>query len=519
MNQTTNRAKILYNKEAEEALIGCILIHSTATFLDIEEIGIEPGDFFIEKSGWIFEAAKHLHEQGIAVDMVTLPDELTSRGQIISIGGASHLTQLLNQTPTHTHAVDYARKIKDYSNKRQRLEHARRLAAAHDNESTYAEILKQASETVTKPNTKTTWTLKELLAAEFTDPEWVIPGILPLGGLAILAGRPKLGKSWLALQWVLAAGNGGKVFGEPVRKCKVLYLALEDSPRRLKSRIKKQIENDPGVIDLENIHFEFTWPDLKDGGMEKLTDMVARNGYELVVIDTISRAANFRQKEVEDVTGLYDPLQRLAMEFGCTILLIDHHRKPAGDITDLIDDVSGATGKTGVADTIIGLYRKRMETVATLKATGRDQDEKELAVKFDKEFCCWQYLGEADEVARTEGRQEILDALDDFGGETTLTKLSNHLSKSKSYIHKVLCKLETEGVVEQPQSRGPYRRTSCSPGEQGEQGEQGENNNSFDDTQNYSNGHKNGHLQPYFDDFEPPSEDSGYLNYYSHYDD
>ncbi|MCB0195561.1 MAG: AAA family ATPase, partial [Anaerolineae bacterium] len=255
MNQTTNRAKIHYSKESEEALIGCLLQASTDTFDIIDEIGLQPRDFYLEKLRWVFEAAQHLHAQGSAVDIVTLPDELTSRGQIQSIGGSVYLAGLITVVPTHTHAADYARAIKNYATKRRRLEQARRLAAAHDNESAYAEILRETAETVAKPNTKTTWTMKELLEAEFTDPEWIIPGILPLGGLAILAGRPKLGKSWLALQWALATGNGGRVFGEQVRKCKVLYLALEDSPRRLKSRIKKQIEKESASLDLENVHF------------------------------------------------------------------------------------------------------------------------------------------------------------------------------------------------------------------------------------------------------------------------
>jgi hypothetical protein len=59
-------------------------------------------------------------------------------------------------------------------------------------------------------------------------------------GATILAGRPKIGKSWLALDWSIAVARGGFCFGDV--HCKegdVLYIALEDNKRRLKSRLAK----------------------------------------------------------------------------------------------------------------------------------------------------------------------------------------------------------------------------------------------------------------------------------------
>ena len=77
---------------------------------------------------------------------------------------------------------------------------------------------------------KTRWTIEELAKAEFAPPRWAVPGIVPVG-LSSLAGRPKLGKSWLALQIAVAVGCGGRLFDLKIDPGKVLYLALEDSPR------------------------------------------------------------------------------------------------------------------------------------------------------------------------------------------------------------------------------------------------------------------------------------------------
>ena len=89
----------------------------------------------------------------------------------------------------------------------------------------------------TVPSLKTIWTLAELYATHFPPPAFVVDNLLP-HGLTILAGRPKLGKSWLALQIAGAVGSGGEVLGRPVTRGKVLYLALEDTARRLRDRAK-----------------------------------------------------------------------------------------------------------------------------------------------------------------------------------------------------------------------------------------------------------------------------------------
>lgn len=89
------------------------------------------------------------------------------------------------------------------------------------------------------PRPRRGWSVAELYAAEFPEPRYLVPGLLP-SGLAALAARPKIGKSWMALQVAVAVGVGGQVFGEQTKKGRVLYLALEDSIRRMKLRLQKQ---------------------------------------------------------------------------------------------------------------------------------------------------------------------------------------------------------------------------------------------------------------------------------------
>ncbi|PIE71619.1 MAG: hypothetical protein CSA22_01990 [Deltaproteobacteria bacterium] len=114
------------------------------------------------------------------------------------------------------------------------------------------------------------YTAAELVMMEFPEPKWAIPGILP-EGLNILGGKPKQGKSIWALNIALSVGFGGIALGKiSVEAGTVLYLALEDVPRRLKSRIE-QMTNYEGRAP-ENIHLYTQWPRMGAGGIRALDE-------------------------------------------------------------------------------------------------------------------------------------------------------------------------------------------------------------------------------------------------------
>lgn len=257
------------------------------------------------------------------------------------------------------------------------------------------------------------WSVAELYAAEFPEPRYLVPDLLP-AGLAALGARPKIGKSWMALQMSVAIGLGVPIFGHPTQAGRVLYLALEDSPRRMKSRLKRQ-----GATEHANVRFEFTWAPLLEGGMDQLLRTIDRHRYALVVIDTLARAMGHidpnKSAEMNVYLGL---LQRTAVERNMTILLIDHHRKGNGGDGDVIDDLIGATSKSGVLDVAMGLYRARGEKNATLKLTGRDIEERELAMRFDVDTGCWECLGDAEEIVSSEHEKAILEAVAKLGAPT-----------------------------------------------------------------------------------------------------
>jgi len=260
----------------------------------------------------------------------------------------------------------------------------------------------------------TIFTANDLSMASFPDINYVVPGYLP-EGLTILAGKPKRGKSWMALDIACAVAFGGHAFGSI--ECKqgdVLYLALEDNKRRLQKRLE-QLLGDKAWPSLLGLQIE--WPLLEQGGLKLIRDWMERvSNPRLIIVDTFQKVRTPRsgaQSYYEADYAAATPLQKLAGEHGIAILVIHHLRK--GDAEDPLDTVSGSTGLTGAADTVLVLANDE-QGYTTLYGRGRDIEEIETAIEFDKVTGLWSLLGPAEDVRRSDTRSQILDLMLEHGG-------------------------------------------------------------------------------------------------------
>lgn len=309
------------------------------------------------------------------------------------------------------------------------------------------------------PKPRKMWTASELLQTDFPAPVWIVPDLLPVG-LGYLAGRPKQGKSRLALDLAVAVDTGGCFLGQQVDKGPVLYIALEDGPRRIKDRLEAM-----ATLTTCGVSFYFEWPTISHNsqGLAELKAKITQMGARLVIIDTLTRAVGGHRMDWDNlaaVTGIMDDLQRMALDNDVCILLIDHHRKGNGQNADLIDDVMGSTAKTAAADTVWGLYRERGKQDATLKVTGRDIEEQELTIAFDALSCCWQVvngtLGSIKPTVKPGTIQaDIMDALENLG-EATATELSVCLGKDKGNLYRELMELVNKGLIEKKNPTDRY---------------------------------------------------------------
>jgi hypothetical protein len=252
----------------------------------------------------------------------------------------------------------------------------------------------------------------ELWAMKFPAIAFAVPDLIA-EGLTLLAGAPKRGKSWLALDVCCAVASGGYTLGD--RHCTegdVLLCALEDSPRRMQSRlhtVRQLSETPPPRL---TVWFAKDLPRLGNGCVEALEEWLDDHPKpRLIVIDTLNYIRPERMRDEDPYSYDYrsaTELQRLCTARGIAIVLIHHTRKSAAD--DYLESISGTNGLTGGCDAVIVLERQG-DGSTILKGRGRDIEEFELAVRFDRESCRWMMLGDVEETRETETRGKILKCL------------------------------------------------------------------------------------------------------------
>ena len=296
------------------------------------------------------------------------------------------------------------------------------------------------------PPHTTGYSATELVGMDFPEAKYAVDGVLP-EGLTILAGRPKTGKSWLGLGLSLAIASGGMALGKiPVERGEVLNIALEDNPRRLQRRLQQVLGDEPAP---EGLRFETSWPRADQGGIGRLEMWLSHHpATRLVVIDTLAR---FRPV-VKDGGYSADyaaiaPLQEMAGRHQVSIVMVHHQRKLAlTDNDDWIDSVSGTLGLAGASDGLMCLFKVRGSRDAILKITHRDQDDKELGLRFDAVYATWTLEGDASRLLLTPERTAIVDLLV-RQGPLSPAGVATELHKNASTVRTLLQKMASSGQI------------------------------------------------------------------------
>jgi len=263
-----------------------------------------------------------------------------------------------------------------------------------------------------KPSRVTIKTAAALRTMTFAPLRYIVPGLI-VEGCVLLAGRPKVGKSWLALDVGLAVAAGRYCLGErKPEQGRVLYLALEDGDRRMQRRITKLLPMFGGEWP-ETFDYATQWPRADQGGIDEIEQWCGKHqDARLVVIDVLAkfRAPSQGKRNIyeQDYAAL-SKLQELASRRSITILVVHHTRK--GEADDPVEEISGTLGLSGAADAFLVL--KKSSAGATLTGRCRDTEDVDLAIQFGQESCRWIIRGDAAQVQRSDQRARVLAALED----------------------------------------------------------------------------------------------------------
>ena len=236
-----------------------------------------------------------------------------------------------------------------------------------------------------------TITAEDLQNRTYEPTHFLVDELIP-EGLHILAGAPKIGKSWLALWLCLCVSQGQALWNFATTQDEVLYLSLEDSFQRIQMRLFDLTEDAPPTL-----HFAIMADTLKHGLEQQIEQFLTEHpDTKLVVIDTLQRVrgtgsdSNLYANDYQDI-GL---LKKLADKRQIAILLIHHLRKLHDD--DPMNMISGSTGLSGAADSAFVLQKNaRSANAASLHCTGRDIPDRTLKLELDEDDHVWKLLADS----------------------------------------------------------------------------------------------------------------------------
>jgi AAA domain/Helix-turn-helix domain len=294
----------------------------------------------------------------------------------------------------------------------------------------------------------------DLRTKTFDPLRWIVPKYLP-EGLTVLGGRPKVGKSWMALDAAIAVSIGGLCMGEECEQGNVLALMLEDSDRRLQRRLTTML----GAYKEEwpqRLTYATAWPRLNEGGLDWIREWISQvTKPRLIIIDILERV---RQRVVGKDKSHYSAdyealavLQELSTEAQLSTLVLHHQRKLGAE--DLIDTLSGTLGLGGAVDAVLILQTDQFGKF--LYGRGRDLEEFSISIKQGLQ-CRWQVLGPRVGVSETPERRSILEALARTGRPMTVKEIADAIGGKPANVKMLLAKLHMDGEIERVQ-RGIYK--------------------------------------------------------------
>lgn len=257
------------------------------------------------------------------------------------------------------------------------------------------------------PNYLHTVSMTELYQTSYKSRPPIVDGLL-YAGAYILAGAPKIGKSFLVAQLAYHVSTGQKLWEYDVRQGTVLYLALEDDFGRIQNRMFMMY----GVEDTDKLHFATVAGKIGNGLDEQLENFMREHpDTKLIIIDTMQkiREAGGEAYSYASDYEIIGKLKQIADKYCICVLTVHHTRKqPAGDSFEMI---SGTTGLLGCADgSLLMQKKKRTDLDATIDVVGRDQQDQILYLKKDPETQIWQ-LEKTENELHKEPPDDILEAV------------------------------------------------------------------------------------------------------------
>jgi len=357
---------------AEKALLGCLLIDNHS-FDEVSDLGLQRDDFYHPQYGIIFQAIRDLHLEAQPIDIVTVSSRLNDFGKLEQVGGQTTLINICDEIGSAANVSYYGKLIKQKSVLREVVRTATRIMQTgtgftgdietflQDVEQSFFKLTAQ-----TKKNKMTTLkealyeNLKELeqparakgeisgVSTGFKSVDVKLLGLQP-GQLVIIAARPGMGKTALALNWAVAAAKQTSL---PVAVFSYEMMYAELSMRLLSSEAnidsRKLKTKDFNELDLRSISGAIQRLSnlpiyINDVGSTNLIDIrsycrkiKAEAGLAMIVIDYLQLmpphvSKSSREQEIAEISR---GIKMLANELEVPIVALSQLNRAAASRTD-----------------------------------------------------------------------------------------------------------------------------------------------------------------------------------------
>ncbi len=243
---------------------------------------------------------------------------------------------------------------------------------------------------------------KDLLKEYIAPLEYLIDKIIPTIGLAMLGAPSKYYKSYMCIDMALCVAEGMKFLGFDTKKSGVLYMDLESTKRRPKTRLEQILNGAECPDNLHIITAEQTVGRIGEG-LENQIEWQLQEFPDIgfVIIDVLKKVRPTQKRGQSDYDRDYEDLGKLK-EFADSrniCILVIHHTRKMKDPDDPFNELAGSAGVMGVLDAALVISKqKREDKDAKLYITGRDMPEQVLAIEFNRLTFRWENLGDSEAV-------------------------------------------------------------------------------------------------------------------------
>jgi AAA domain/DnaB-like helicase N terminal domain len=438
--------------DAEQALLGCLMLTDDPALVQRTREIIHQGDFFLTAHRHTWNAICDLHDRGEPTDILTVAQALERAGRLDVAGGRPHLLACQALVPAISRAPAYAREVLTSSLQRQLNTRFNELAARAQDGGDPADLIAAAAEVGSWPGAGGERSLPEIrsaaaiMALDLPPLRWAVPELIP-EGVTLFVGPPKQYKSWLAYQTAIAVATGGRALGKiPCEPGPVLYLAMEDGDARMQYRLNVLCEEGERPKELFLVN---RWRPLEGGAIPDLRHYLKENpSTRLVIVDTF---AALREEPDARANAYYSDsraiqlFRPLSAQFNVSIVIVHHTNKATWD--DWTKGVSGSQGLFGRADGLISLERLRGETSARLKVTGRDVAEQNLLLSWE-DHSGWTLEGDARELLRTQAEERVFGAFRAAGMvQMKCAEIAAELNQSAAVTRVQLHRMRQKGLL------------------------------------------------------------------------